>query len=521
MIPKDLSCHISISYKYIQLVISYLIVISVLFYISHLSLNFQALASPPTKKELLIGLTLEPPHLDPTESAAAAIGEIVYANVFEGLTRIDQNGKIQPALASHWSIFDNGLTYIFHIRPDVKFHSGLALNADHIKINLDYLISEKSLNPQKHHFQFLKEIIVIDDLTVKLSLSEPFGELLYFLALPSSIIKNPVSKHSHKTQPDGTGPYRLKHWYRGDRILFERTPSYWGEKPYFEFISFHFMNDPIASLAALLSGSIDYFPNYPAAETIERLKKAPNISVSLGYTQGKTLLVLNNGKFPLNREKVRQAFNHAIDQKKIIKEIMYNQAIPIGSHYSPIDEGYIDLTQTHTTDLNKARNLLQEEGIKNLKLKMVLPPPLYARRSGELVALQLQEIGIHIDIEYVEWSEWLSKVFREQNYDLTVIAHVEPHDLDIYARDSYYFGFQDEDYKKIYSSLTQSTIPEERLVLLEQAQKYIAEKSIHVFLFLLPKIAVRQKELHGIWIDAPLPVNDLTKAKWIFKELPL
>ncbi|MGO4451067.1 ABC transporter substrate-binding protein, partial [Phyllobacterium sp. TAF24] len=109
-------------------------------------------ASFAAKTDLVLGIVLEPPHLDPTAGAATAIGEVVYANVFEGLTRIDSKGAVLPALAESWTVSEDGKVYTFKLHKDVKFHDGTAFDAQDVKFSLDRARDEKSTNPQKPLF---------------------------------------------------------------------------------------------------------------------------------------------------------------------------------------------------------------------------------------------------------------------------------------------------------------------------------------------------------------------------------
>uniref|UniRef100_UPI002632969E ABC transporter substrate-binding protein n=1 Tax=uncultured Maritalea sp. TaxID=757249 RepID=UPI002632969E len=102
--------------------------------------------------DIRVGMVLEPPHLDPTAGAAAAIDEVVYANVFEGLTRIDQNGGVQPSLATSWTISDDGMTYTFTLKEGVTFHDGTGFDADDVVFTYDRARAEDSTNAQKGIF---------------------------------------------------------------------------------------------------------------------------------------------------------------------------------------------------------------------------------------------------------------------------------------------------------------------------------------------------------------------------------
>ena len=110
------------------------------------------------KTHLTMGMSLEPPHLDPTAGAAAAIDEVVYANVFEGLTRINQNAEVLPALAESWNISADGLTYTFNLRQGVKFHDGTAFDSSDVVFSLERATAENSTNAQKALFSAITSV---------------------------------------------------------------------------------------------------------------------------------------------------------------------------------------------------------------------------------------------------------------------------------------------------------------------------------------------------------------------------
>ena len=466
------------------------------------------------ENSITVGLVLEPPHLDPTVGAAAAIGEVVYANIFEGLTRINERGEVIPALAEQWDISPDGKVYTFFLHRNVSFHDGKKFDADDVKKSFDKLTAPDSINPQKQAFAAVQNVVVQDSFTVQITLSQPIGNFLNNLGLPAAVIVS-HSAEDNRVTPVGTGPFFFKKWYRGDRIILQNNPDYWGEKSPLREVTFRFIPEPTAALAGILSKDIDVFPNYPAPEAVVRLKKDVVLSVTVGATQGKTILAMNNGRKPLDDIRVRRAIAHAIDRNRVIRDAMFGQALPIGSHFSPVEPGYIDLTQAYLPDSNLSQKLLQEAGLTSLELRLILPPPAYARRAGEVIAFQLHKnAGIKVLIEQVEWAQWLSQVFHDKNYDLTVISHVEPFDLDIYARPDYYFGYRSERYTALYNRLAQSMENTERIRLIQEAQRIISEDCVHVFLFLLPKIGVWNSDLEGNWVNVPIPVADVTKVRW-------
>lgn len=473
---------------------------------------FPAMAAPRT--DLNVGVRLEPPHLDPTAGAAAAIGEVVYANLFEGLTRMAADGSIVPGLAESWTVSPDGKTYTFNLRKGVTFHDGAPFDASVAKFSLDRTRAADSVNPQKGLFEPIEAVDIVDPATLKVTLKRPTGAFLFNLAWPAAVIVSPQSAADNKTKPVGTGPFKFERWAKGSQIDLARNPNYWGKAPALNKISFKIIGDPAAAYAAMMAGDVDAYPIFPANENIPQFQKDPRFTVKIGNTEGKTIVALNNARKPFDDIHVRRALAHGIDRKAVIDGATMGLAKPIGSHYAPQDAGYVDLTGKYPYDPEKAKALLKEAGVSNLKAKLILPPPDYARRGGEIVAAQLKKIGVDVELVPVEWAQWLSDVFRGKNYDMTIISHVEPMDLDIYARDDYYFNYNSPEYKALYAELAATSDPEKRKALIGKAQEKLADDAVNVFMFLLPKTGVWNAKLDGLWENAPLPVNDFTAVRW-------
>ena len=485
-----------------------------LFALVGLVMSELGIAHAAPRTDLNIGVRLEPPHLDPTAGAAAAIGEIGYANIFEGLTRIDRSGKVQPALASSWEISDDGKVYTFHLRNGVRYHDGSPFNAFTAKASLDRARGQDSVNPQKGLFEPIETITIPDASTIVITLKRSTGAFLFNLGWPAAIMVAPSSADGNKTNPIGTGPFKFSSWMKGSSLELVRNEAYWGTPVKLERVTFKFVSDPSAAYAGLLANDIDAFPIYPALENLDQFRADKRFSVVVGNTEGKTIMAINNGKKPFDDLRVRQALAYAVDRKAVIDGAMFGIGQPIGSHYAPTDPGYVDLTGQYAYDPYHSKALLREAGVTDLKLRLVLPPPEYARRGGEIIAQQLKAIGVTVELVPVEWAQWLSDVFKAKNYDLTIISHVEPMDLDIYARDDYYFDYHSDAYKAVITELAATSDEAKRLELIGKAQKILADDCVNVFLFLLPKSGVWNAKLKGLWENAPIPVNDLTQVEW-------
>ncbi len=205
----------------------------------------------------------------------------------------------------------------------------------------------------------------------------------------------------------------------------------------------------------MMAGDVDAFPNFPAPETLGQFEADPRFTVIVGSTEGETILAMNNkASRRLMTSGCAQAIAHAINRQDIIDGAMFGYGTPIGTHFAPHNPDYVDLTGLSAYDPEQAKALLAEAGDEVLALRLMLPPPTYARRGGEIIAAQLREVGIETEITNVEWAQWLEQVFKGKDFDLTIVSHTEPADIDIYARPEYYFQYDtDPDFQALMAEL--------------------------------------------------------------------
>ena len=464
--------------------------------------------------DVTVALQLEPPHLDPTSAAAGAIDQVLYANVFEGLTRFGPSGEILPGLAESWEISDAGRVYTFHLRKDVTFHDGTKMDAEDVVFTLDRARAEDSTNAQKVLFTGIESVEAVDPRTVRVTLTQPDGSFLFNMAWGDAVIVAPDSIDGIKQSPVGTGPFRFDDWVQGDRIQLVRYPEYWGERPALEAATFRFISDPTAAFAAMMAEDIDAFISYPAPENLPQFESDPRFQVLVGSTEGETILAMNNAEPPFDDVRVREAVAHAIDRQAIIAGAMFGYGTPIGSHFAPHHPAYLDLTDLSAYDPEKSRKLLEEAGAGRITATLKLPPPSYARRGGEIVASQLRDVGIETEIQNLEWAQWLEQVFNGRDFDLTIVSHTEPLDINIYARTDYYFQYDSPRFRALMDDLAATTDEDERTEILQAAQRMIAEDYVNVFLFQLAQVSVARAGLEGLWENAPTQAVDLTGVRW-------
>ncbi|MEO0401326.1 MAG: ABC transporter substrate-binding protein [Pseudomonadota bacterium] len=467
------------------------------------------------KTDITVAMQLEPPHLDPTSAAAGAIDSVLYSNVFEGLTRFMGDGAVVPGLAQSWEISDDGLTYTFTLRAGVTFHDGTGMDAEDVKFTFDRILAEDSANAQKALYAAISAVEVVDPQTVRMTLSEPNGNMLFNLAWGDAVIVAPESIENIKQTPIGTGPFKFDSWTQGDKIEISRSDSYWGDAPALEKATFKFISDPTAAFAAMMAEDVDAFSGFPAPENLPQFDADPRFQVLIGSTEGETILSTNNQQPPFDDVRVRQALAHAIDRQAIIDGAMFGYGTPIGTHFAPHNPAYVDLTAGSAFDPDKARALLAEAGLADgFETTLHLPPPSYARRGGEIIAAQLAQVGIKAEIINVEWAQWLETVFRGKNFGLTIVSHTEPMDIGIYANPDYYFQYDNPAFQELMATLNATTDPDTRTNLMAKAQEIISGDAVNGYLFQLAQLSVAKAEVQGLWTNAPTQATDLTGVSW-------
>jgi len=464
-------------------------------------------------------MALEPPGLDPTNAAAGAIAEVTLYNLYETLTKINEDGSVSPLLAESWQASADLKTYTFKLRKGVKFHNGEPFDSAAVKFSYDRNATPTSTNKDKSLYQAFEAVTAPDAETIVVALKYSEPNLPFLLGQAGGSIVEPKSAPTNATQPVGTGPFTLGGWAKGSSITLIKWPDYRNAAAIkLSKVTIRFIPDPSAQVAALLSGDVDVIPRAPVQRSVAQFKADPRFNVLIGGSRAKTIVGINERKKPLDDVRVRRAILAAIDRKAMIDGAVDGFGTPIGSFYTPGSLGYVDTTGINPYDPEKAKKLLAEAGVKTpLELSLKLPPPPYARQGGEVLAAQLAKVGIIAKIENVEWAQWLSQVFAgngPHNFDLTIVSHVEPFDLVKITESDYYLGYNNEAFNALYQQIRATPAEAERAKLLGDAQRMLATDAVAGFLFQPQWITIASKKLKGVWKEVPQFENDFSTWSW-------
>jgi peptide/nickel transport system substrate-binding protein len=478
-------------------------------------------AQPP--RALVVQASTEPPGLDLTATPASATAGVILYNVQECLVKVDAHGKLVPWLAERWHTADNR-NYTFFLKRGVRFHNGRELKAADVKFVIERAMNPETKHPYPQYYASIADIIVKDDYTITFTLKSPTANFLLNLARQGSVIYPREAVDTLKSAPIGTGPFTVAEWVRGDKIVLRRNPDYHVKGlPKLDQVTFRFIADPNAALAALKAGDVDVSTFGLGPEHVAELKKDGRFEVIVGETTNDVIMSMNNSRKPFNDVRVRRAITYSINRPEVVKLAMFGLGRVIGSNVDPLNPYFVDLANAMPYDPAKAKTLLAEAGYPNgvSAVLKVTPQYYYTVRAGEVIVDQLKKVGVNVKIEQIEWGQWLDRVFcrpasgcKEPDYDLTIIGHAEAWDIGNYANPKYYFRYNSPKFQELYVKSETTVDDRARRDLYVQMQKMLVEDAPVVFLFVHPRLLVAKKGVTGFWKDLPIPSNDLSEVGW-------
>lgn len=468
---------------------------------------------------LSVGYTAELDGLDPSTVDGAAISMVMLYNVYETLVKDDGDGNIQPLLAREWDISDDNRTYTFHLEPEARFATGEPLTAEEVVASIDYVLGGQGAeapvrNLLVRQMSVVETVTAVDEHTVEVELSRPSNQWLYDMTGPAGIIYDPAGMGTLNTAPMGSGPYQFSDWDSGAQLVLERNENYWGAAPEVDEIVWRVFADPNAMTSAMLAGQLDVISNLTTPEAVGEFEDPERFTVLEGYSNGEVVLGYNHTNEALSDVRVRQAITHAIDRQGLVDSIWGGQGSLIGSMVPPQDPWYEDLSEVYPYDPDRARELLADAGYADgLTLRLRVPALPYATSGARYLDSQLADVGITVQVDELEFpAVWLDEVFAQASYDLTIVSHVEPRDMAIFADPDYYWRYDNPEYQQLVALADEGT-PEDQVRYLQEAARLLTEDAAATWLFLLPNTIITTSEVSGISANATNLSFDLTQVR--------
>ena len=373
---------------------------------------------------LVVGQIAEPKSLDPDAVTAVNDFRIVF-NIYDGLVRYKHGTlEVEPALAKSWDISDDGLNYTFHLRDGVKFHDGTPFNAEAVKFKFDRMLNEDSEYadtgpfPLAFFFSAVDKVEVVDDLTVKFTLNEPYAPFMSNLAYTPGLIISPTAVKEYGKDvgrhPAGTGPFKFAEWQSNTRVVLEKNPDYWDGAAKLDAVIYRPITDANTRVAEMLSGGVDLLTEVPP-DNVKTFKDDANFEIYTQDTPQIWFLILNAKEGPMADKRVRQAVNYAINKQSMVDNVLQGTATVAAGPVPPaFNWAHDDALKPYPYDPEKAKELIKEAGKEGAEVvfyvteggsSMLDPVPM-----GTAIQADLEAVGLKVKIETYEWNTFLGKV---------------------------------------------------------------------------------------------------------------
>ncbi|MEU5697026.1 ABC transporter substrate-binding protein [Actinosynnema sp. NPDC020468] len=459
-------------------------------------------ATPPDDKLDLgatvdVRLSLEPTGLNLFSTAGLALDQVLLDNVYEGLVSADtaQNDKIVPRLASKWDVSSDGLTYTFSLVSGAKFHDGSPLTSADVAWSLDQQIAPGSKALYAADFGTVEAVTAPDPSTVVVKLKQRDTFLLWNLTQRGGVVyKKGTDFATLDGAENGSGPFKLDGWNRGSTLALARTDDFRGPKPKVAKVVFHYVAEINAANNAQQTGQTDVLT--AADPTLLQNFTAPDFQVLKGSTTDKFTLAFNISKAPFDKPEVRHAIRQAIDKQDIVKAV--GAGTVIGSAVPPQDPWYEDLTSIDRHDVEGAKKLLAGAGFPDGLPLTLTVPSFYPTTIADVLVSNLKEAGITLTVKQVEFQTWLSQVYKNHDFDLSLVDHGEARDIANYTKPSYYFGYDNAEVRDWYGQARAAADDAARDGLLKKVARKISEDAATDWLILSQAHTVVRKGVYGV-----------------------
>lgn len=389
---------------------------------------------------LQVAVDQSPAGLDP-HKATAFSSVLIDSAIYEGLTAIDAQLQVVPALAASWKVAPDRRTYEFQIRPGAVFHDGTPVTAAVVIANIQRVIARKTASPYASRFTDIASMTATGKDSLRIVLRAPSAPFLAQLA--SLAIASPAAFGDLARKPDGTGPFAFKQWVPDTSISLVANPHYWAAGlPHLAGVTFDIVPDAATRQLGLIGGSYQMLPNIDAA-TATALANKPHVTLLKTQDLAYSLIGMNVSRPPFNNPKVREALNLALDRNQIVQAAYFGRGVP-GGPLSPALAGWALPTAAfpcYSPNAGGAKKLLEAAGIKGrlpVTLK-VLGSLQQVVDVAQVAQAQLNKAGFDVKLD-IQTLPAFVKDWRASNFEGFVSLNGGGIDPDDYFGRTYQTG---------------------------------------------------------------------------------
>jgi glutathione transport system substrate-binding protein len=419
----------------------------------------------------------------------------VWNNIFNSLLTMTPPPelKVVPELAKSWEVLDDGRTWVFQLQEGVKFHDGTDFDASAAKWNFDRILDPETRSWVRPYYTSIERVEAVDQYTLRVHMKEPFGSLHtvlagYFQGIPMASPKSfETYGKDFVRHPVGTGPFILKEWIPGERVVLEKNPQYFKKGlPYLDKLEIRIMKDPLTASTALRTGEIDFITRVPIQQALI-LEKMPGIRVVTGPSMAPTVAFLNLRVKPFDDLRARRAIGgYGLDRSEIAKVAFHGRVQPLVSVLPPGVPDAVDLNEMYPYRPDQAKELLKELGYDQKNpLKFTILVGNHEATLADIAALiknQMAKIGVEAKINLMDATAVVDRVLVKHEYDMVVSNWGSLLDINMRSvsffkgMQSDYMGIDDPPLEAMVLQWRRTLDPEERRKISADIQRRLADQ---------------------------------------------
>ena len=502
----------------------------------------QAPATPEYGGSYVAGSIGEPSNLVPmlaSDSASSDIDELLFVP----LLKYDKDLVIQPWGAESFEVLDDGRLIKFTLHPGIRWTDGEEMTAEDVEFTYKLMIAPKTPTAYAESYKLVKEFRVTGRYTFEVAYDQPYARAL------SSWMLSPLPKHlfegenlldtKYSRQPVSNGPYVLKQWDAGSRLVLEANPDYFKGRPYFDRVVYRIIPDLATQFLELKAGNLDimgvtpqqYLFQTKGPEWDENFRKYSYQAFGYGY------LGWNLHRPMFADARVRRALAHAIDKEAVVKGVLLGQGTPIIGPYKPGTYWYNDKIEDYSHDPEKAKALLAEAGWTDSDGDGVLDkdgkPFAFTIltnqgndqriKTATIIQDNLKRIGVQAKVRTVEWAAFLKEFIDKGNFDALVMGWTTIIDPDLYnvwhsskavPGGLNFIGYKNAELDGLLDKGRHLVDRAERKKVYDRAQEILHEDQPYCFLYAPMSLNVVSARIRGIE-PAPAGIGYNFEEWWI------
>ncbi len=470
-------------------------------------------------KTLVVGVSSDIHTLDPGVSSDNYDWRQIYP-CYDRLVKYkvvngEGSTEVEPQAAESWTVSDDGTVWTFTIRQGITFNDGTPLDAEAIRFSF-----QRTLTIGKgpaDNIGAIESMRVVDPYTLEITLKNAYGPFLQTLATNGASIINPTVMQHEKDgdlaqawlaeNTDGSGPFILSEWTRGQRAVLEAKADYWGGAPKIDKAIIRFMSESADRRMALERGDIDIAENI-LVDQIPALENHSDIVVKRFPSQLVEYVYINCQKPVLADNRVRQALNYAIDYQGIIDHVLQGNGVQMRGPVPKGMWGHKEDVYQYSRNIDKAKALLKEAGAEGLSLTLIYSD---RRAAWEQIATVMQsnfrDIGVDLKLELMA-NPTLRDRMDKGDFELCLGAW-SPDFADPYMFMNFWFEsdkwglpgnrsfYKNEQVDALVKKAAVLSDQAERVKLYNEAQDIIMEDAPYIFLYQIQTIVPMRKNVTG------------------------